>query len=251
MSRENVKIPLFLVVSFVAVSVVLTGYSNTLSADFRALALYAVSTVQLLVAGAIFFFLQQRAEQRIGHYESLWPKITRVSITFLVFSLMIAMVVLLTAGRYSPEQFSWVGAVCFSFYCFMQIAFVEEVIFRGVLFSFLGRESIAALFLSSIFFAIYHIDSGVQALPYYLAMGLVYGVLRRACFSIFTLVIGHGAFVFFQKAIWVESSSLAPTNFYVVAPCVLLCIAILGYYLITFTSRQQKLGDELKLVLSS
>lgn len=204
-------------------SVLVIAYSVDLMKPQRRSLLYTLSILQLIMASAAYVALSGR---------SLLRDITvrRLTLDLSVVATVVALILAIVVGL-TERQFGLTGAsrqelLGQFFYYLVLIGLTEELLFRALPFSVLPTQPAWAVFVGSCLFSLYHFNNGPETLPYYLAFGLVFGVLRYFSVSLVALALGHGVFNFILVAIWPSVGfRFGEANFVIVSPWMLLAVA--------------------------
>ena len=193
------KSEIWFAVAWIIAYVVLASTGDNISAD---LGISKIITLPILVAlsAGLYFFVRKNG--LIGKYGLCKPQISAAKMLF-----YIPLIVLLTANL-------WYGVALnqtpletvlyiLSMFC---VGFLEEMIFRGLLFQAMARDSVkSAMIVSSVTFGIGHIvnlinGSGAQLLPnllqvmYAMAVGFGFVMIYRRTKSLMPCIITHSVF---------------------------------------------------------
>lgn len=241
--------PFLLLCVGVVASVGVIAAAGGLDDSTRAFTLYSLSGLQLLL-GTLGFLVLYRRRARPTADAGLFPRETgpEICVVLLTLCLMLLLVFGLTERGAPPVDAGWGGVIWRSFYYLVLIGFAEEVIFRGIPGEIFPQQPVNVLLVGSILFALYHLNGGLHTLPYYFAMGLVFGVLRYFSVSLVLLAAAHGLFDIVLSSAWPSGGfRFGATAFYVVAPFALLAVAgLAGWLLSSLNARRIRTTDSAK-----
>jgi len=209
-------------------TVIVVAFANQQSSAVRTAWLHIFSATQLCVGFIGYVWLGGKKAKCDLWIEFDAQRIRRLFILMVTWAL--ALTVVFTLTRRSDE-FSARSAAFNAWqlvYFLGLIALPEEIFFRGFPFLALGRYSARAVFVSAGLFSLIHINIGPHTLPYYFALGLLLGVLRRFGTTLAELTIWHGLFNF-VVIVWPDAGfRFSETGYFVVAPLAFLSITALA-----------------------
>ena len=193
------KSQIMFAVAWIVAYVVLASMGDNISAD---LGIDKVVTLPILIAMSAILYFFVRKNGLKGKYGLCKPKLSAAKMLY-----YIPLLVLLTANLWygialnqSPlETVLYILAM----FC---VGFLEELIFRGLLFQAMARDGMkAAIIVSSVTFGIGHIvnlinGSGAELLPnllqvmYAMAVGFAFVMICRRTGSLVPCIIVHSVF---------------------------------------------------------
>ena len=179
-------------------SVTVVFLANTILYDIRAAVLSLYSVFQLTLVFIFLIWKKTKNIKTIYSWFASHQQITGVDIICSIILLVGCMAA--TLFFLNTREVAATSIVTLFAYHFFLIALPEEAVFRGIAFDGFKLRPTHGLFFSAFLFAFCHINNGAQWLPYYAALGLMFGVLRWTGFSILWLAICH--------AIWNVSMTL-------------------------------------------
>jgi membrane protease YdiL (CAAX protease family) len=228
-------VPVVVLCFGVLVSVVVISISSQFDSGTRVFALYALLVLQLVFGTIGFLFLsRRRSHDARGAAGSPKDTFGKLSVVALTLCLMLALTFALMERAETVPYPGWPLFIWKTFYFFVLIGFTEELIFRGIPGEIFPQKPLKALLWGALLFAIYHLNNGLHSLPYYFAVGLVFGVLRQFGVSLVALAAMHGIFNIVVDLAWpMTGFRFGEVAFFVVAPLVLFAIAALAGWLLS------------------
>jgi len=229
MKRPSARVVLVTLTLSVLIFTVMIGYASIRPESERVTILHILSALQLVVAIPVYLWLRRRAspyKMPLRQAIRVSPGHATVGVLLLAAALLLVAWLTIRAdiGPPSIDRILWL-----LFYQIAVIAVAEETLFRGIPFAVLPRRSWTAPVVSSLLFALYHWNVGPFSLPYFFALGLIFGALRHFGFPLPLLVLGHGLFNVALELVWpIGGFRFGVTAFYTVMPMALIGLAALA-----------------------
>lgn len=230
MKRLYEKSEIWFAVAWIIAYCVLLSLGDNISAE---LGLINVATfpIALLLSFVLFLFLK-----RNGLLEAYGLCKSKVPASKVLF--YIPVLVMLTANLWYGIDISVspVEAICYVL-TMLCVGFLEEVIFRGLLFTVMRKDGVkSAILVSSLTFGMGHIinlfnGSGMELLPnllqvmYATAAGFMFVMIYYKTESLIVCIVAHG--VFNALSIFVNEAKVTDTMH--ILSCVFLIVVCGGY----------------------
>lgn len=224
------KSEIWFAVAWIVAYCVLLSLGDNISASVGVINV-ATFPIALGLSLVLFFFLKRNG--LLGEYGLCKSKISASKVLFYV-----PVLVMLTANLWygigiyvSPLE-----AVCYVL-TMLCVGFLEEVIFRGLLFNAMRKDGVkSAIIVSSLTFGIGHIvnlfnGSGAELLPnllqvlYATAAGFMFVMIYYKTESLLVCIVTHGVF----NALSVFGNKGAATDMLQILSCVFLIVVCGGY----------------------
>lgn len=230
MKKLYEKSEIWFAVAWIIAYCVLLSVGDNISASLGVINV-ATFPIALLLSVVLFLFLKSNG--LLERYGLCKSKVPTAKMLF-----YIPVLVMLTANLWhgvgiyvSPSE-----AVCYVL-TMLCVGFLEEVIFRGLLFNAMRKDGVkSAIIVSSLTFGIGHIvnlfnGSGAELLPnllqvvYATAAGFMFVMIYYKTESLIVCIVAHGVF----NALSVFVNEAAVTDMMRILSCVFLIVVCGGY----------------------
>lgn len=230
MKKLYEKSEIWFAVAWIIAYCVLLSVGDNISASLGVINV-ATFPIALLLSVVLFLFLKSNG--LLERYGLCKSKVPAAKMLF-----YIPVLVMLTANLWhgvgiyvSPSE-----AVCYVL-TMLCVGFLEEVIFRGLLFNAMRKDGVkSAIIVSSLTFGIGHIvnlfnGSGAELLPnllqvvYATAAGFMFVMIYYKTESLIVCIVAHGVF----NALSVFVNEAAVTDMMRILSCVFLIVVCGGY----------------------
>jgi len=216
------------------ISVVVIGNANAMDSRSRSLFLYGISALQLFFSFGLMYYIYKKAA-------GFWPVTTTrncgktLAVYALGLGILVIALVLISSFTIRKNDLhidlstlAWVIV-----YQFVFISLVEEVIFRGFVFSSFPMQPLKAILVSSLLFALYHWNNGLISMPYFLSIGVLLAVFRHFNYPLYVLVIWHALFnILNQTLLPFDGFRFGWLPFYTVMPLFFIGVACLSGWIL-------------------
>ena len=230
MKRLYEKSEIWFAVAWIITYCVLLSLGDNISAE---LGLINVATLPIALTLSFVLFLFLKRNGLLEAYGLCKSKIPASKMLF-----YIPVLVMLTANLWYgiDISISSVEAICYVLTMFC-VGFLEEVIFRGLLFNTMRKDGVkSAILVSSLTFGMGHIinlfnGSGTELLPnllqviYATASGFMFVMIYYKTESLIVCIVAHG--VFNALSIFVNEAKVTDTMH--ILSCVFLIVVCGGY----------------------
>ena len=230
MKKLYEKSEIWFAVAWIIAYCVLLSVGDNLSASLGVINV-ATFPIALLLSVVLFLFL--KSNDLLESYGLCKSKVPATKMLF-----YIPVIVMFTANlRYGVGIYvSPLEAVCYVL-TMLCVGFLEEVIFRGLLFNAMRKDGVkSAIIVSSLTFGIGHIvnlfnGSGAELLPnllqvvYATAAGFMFVMIYYKTESLIVCIVAHGVF----NALSVFVNEAAVTDVMRILSCVFLIVVCGGY----------------------
>ena len=124
-------------------------------------------------------------------------------------------------------------------YQLILISFVEEVVFRGLIFGSLPKHSLQTIIVSSTLFSLYHWNNGLSTLPYYFSIGILLAVFRHFGFPLYAVILWHALFnVTILSLFPFVEFRFGSLAYYIVVPVAFVCLSALSGWILVSNNRK-------------
>lgn len=230
MKKLYEKSEIWFAVAWIIAYCVLLSVGDNLSASLGVINV-ATFPIALLLSVVLFLFLKRN--DLLESYGLCKSKVPAAKMLF-----YIPVLVMLTANLWYGVGIyvSPLEAVCYAL-TMLCVGFLEEVIFRGLLFNAMRKDGVkSAIIVSSLTFGIGHIvnlfnGSGAELLPnllqvvYATAAGFMFVMIYYKTESLIVCILAHGVF----NALSVFVNEAAVTDVMRILSCVFLIVVCGGY----------------------
>jgi len=230
MKKLYEKSEIWFAVAWIIAYCVLLSVGDNISASLGVINV-ATFPIALLLSVVLFLFLKSNG--LLERYGLCKSKVPAAKMLF-----YIPVLVMLTANLWHGFGIyvSPLEAVCYAL-TMLCVGFLEEVIFRGLLFNAMRKDGVkSAIIVSSLTFGIGHIvnlfnGSGAELLPnllqvvYATAAGFMFVMIYYKTESLIVCIVAHGVF----NALSVFVNEAAVTDMMRILSCVFLIVVCGGY----------------------
>lgn len=230
MKKLYEKSEIWFAVAWIIAYCVLLSVGDNISASLGMINV-ATFPIALLLSVVLFLFLKRN--DLLESYGLCKSKVPASKMLF-----YIPVLIMLTANLWYGVGIyvSPLEVVCYAL-TMLCVGFLEEVIFRGLLFNAMRKDGVkSAIIVSSLTFGIGHIvnlfnGSGVELLPnllqvvYATAAGFMFVMIYYKTESLIVCIVAHGVF----NALSVFGNAAAVTDMMRILSCVFLIVVCGGY----------------------
>lgn len=230
-------------VGFVIISIASIKYANTLPPAERKLVLYFTSFIQFLIVIGAYYYVPNKIKdfflvQNSNGYHSISLRLLRFFIC--IVSLLAALIIVFSFTSFiNIIQIDIYALIWLFLYQLILISFVEEVVFRGLIFGSLPKHSLQTIIVSSTLFSLYHWNNGLSALPYYFSIGILLAVFRHFGFPLYAVILWHALFnVTILSLFPFVEFRFGSLAYYMVVPVAFVCLSALSGWILVSNNRK-------------